>query len=203
MSLSKAGELASLFHSLLLHVALTCPASDGCWGKPKPPGPLLSRVAGHPIPGEAESKWDFTLLVEKNFRAKGKPWPCNSGTELPLTRRLFNTNAFSLGKCNSQAGPCGLLERTGDLGLRESPKSSVVSTVESRNLLSLHFFTSKMKILIRSVIFSCFFFPRPSLLQCFHVVLMVCLGICTSGQERKNGHSSGAFQMMVPHFPLE
>lgn len=112
----KAGELASIFHSLLLHVALTCPASGGCWGKPKPPGPLLSRVAGHPIPGEAESKWDFTLLNGKKF-CQGKPWPCNSGTELPLTRRLFDTNAFSLGKCNSQAGPGGLLERTGDLGL--------------------------------------------------------------------------------------
>ena len=32
---------------------------------------------------------------------------------------------------------------------------------------------------------------------------MVCLGICTNGQERENGDSSGTFQMMVPHFPLE
>lgn len=132
---------------------------------------------------------------------QGKPWSCNSGTELPLTRRLFDTNAFSLGKCNSQAGPCGLLERTGDLGLEESP-CSVVSVESRETLLSLHFFTSKMKILIRSVIFSCFSFLGPSLAAVFPCGLDGLSGNMYQWPERKMEIVLGAFQMMVPHFPF-
>ena len=135
----KAGELAFVFHSLLLHVALTCPASDGCWGKPVPTGPLVSRVAGHPIPWEAESKWDLTLLNGKLNFVKGNHdlatlaqsflWHVDCLTQMP-SQWVNGTVRQSL---------VGCWKGQGAWVWKESPKSSVVSTVESREPPELTF----------------------------------------------------------------